>query len=147
MTPYRSDTRYEKMIQIIRETLRKKGVNSWLASDKKMEPTLWENVQAFMLACKYGIAIFTRGDESEGNTVENAASHFNPNVSIELGFMLSRGKEVLLLKDKALEKMPSDMMGSLYRDFDLDAPEQSLAGILENWCKEKLGDGEHSAST
>jgi phosphoserine phosphatase len=147
MTPYSDDYRYEKVIEITRNTLKNNGYNSWLASDKKLEPTLWANVQAFMLACKYGIAIFTCGEESKGNTVQNETSHFNPNVSIELGFMLSRGKEVLLLKDKALKKMPTDMMGSLYQDFDLNAPEQSLVRILENWCNEILGNEEHSDST
>jgi phosphoserine phosphatase len=138
MTPFRNDARYKEMIQIIKQTLKNNGFNGWLASDKKLEPQLWANVQAFMLACKYGIAIFTRGEEGKGTKDKITTSRFNPNVSIEMGFMLSRGKEVLLLKDKALKSLPTDMMGSLYQDFDLDSPQQSLVRIINKWSKEIL---------
>lgn len=135
MTPFREDARHREMIQIIKSKLNEHGFNAWVASDKKLNNQLWLNVQAFMLSCKYGIAIFTRDEEKRGNIVEIKSSIFNPNVSIELGFMLSRGKEVLILKDKALKKLPTDMMGSLYENFDLDNPINSLPTIIEKWIK------------
>lgn len=136
MTSYRNDARYKNAIQAIKLTLEKLGFKGWLASDKTLNSQLWANVQAFMLACKYGIAIFTREEERKGTEVGITTSHFNPNVSIEVGFMLSRGKDVLVLKDEALKRLPTDMMGSLYQDFDLDNPQESLARIVKMWIKE-----------
>jgi hypothetical protein len=138
ITPFREDARYREMIQIIKSKLKDYGFNGWVASDRELHNQLWSNVQAFMLACKYGIAIFTRDEEKEGNIVKIRGSVFNPNISIELGFMLSRGKEILILKDTALETLPTDMMGSLYEDFDLNNPIKSLPDIMERWIKKVL---------
>lgn len=138
MTSFRDDVRYRKTIQTIKRTLKGNGFNGWVASDKTLDSQLWANVQAFMLACKYGIAIITREEERKGTKAKILTSQFNPNVSIELGFMLSRGKDVLILKDKVLKKLPTDMIGSLYQDFDLDNPQHSLPSIVERWIKEIL---------
>ena len=136
MTSYRNDERYKKAIQTIRQTLMKHGFKGWLASDRRLCSQLWSNVQAFMLACKYGIAVFTREEERTGARARVTTPHFNPNVSIEVGFMLSRGKDVLILKEKNLKRLPTDMMGSLYQDFDLEDPKNTLPGIIESWIKE-----------
>lgn len=135
ITPFREDARYREMIRIIKSKLKDYGFNGWVASDRKLHNQLWLNVQAFMLSCKYGIAIFTRNEEKRDNIIEIKSSVFNPNVSIELGFMLSRGKEVLILKDKALKTLPTDMIGALYADLDLDNPLNTLPAIIERWIE------------
>ena len=138
ITPFRDDPRYREMIQIIKSKLKDYGFNGWVASDRKLHNQLWLNVQAFMLSCKYGIAIFTRNEEKRDNIIEIKSSVFNPNVSIELGFMLSRGKEVLILKDKVLKTLPTDMIGALYADLDLDNPINTLPAIIEEWIENVL---------
>jgi predicted nucleotide-binding protein len=138
MMSYKDDDRYRKTIQTIKRTLKDNGFNGLLASDKTVNSQLWGNVQAYMLACKYGIAIITREEERKGTKTKITTSQYNPNVAIELGFMLSRGKDVLILKDKVLEKIPTDVMGSLYQDFDLDNPRRSLARTVKRWIKEIL---------
>ena len=118
MMPFRQDEDevYEQIENIIRKELRKKGFCAWLASDRELDTTLWGNITSFMTGCKYGIAIFTRKDNIVKGTIE---PEFNPNVSLELGFMASRAKRVLLLKDSALINLPTDLMGHLYKQFDL----------------------------
>lgn len=138
MIPFREDARYRAVIQIIKSKLNEHGFKGWIASDRKLHDQLWLSVEAFMAACKYGIAIFTRGEQKKDKMVEIKPSVFNPNVSLELGFMLSRGKEVLILKDKALKALPTDVIGSLYEDFDLDDPIKSLPAIMERWITEVL---------
>lgn len=137
MTPFRKDTRYKLMIRVIKDELKAEGFNGWVASDKTLDPTdLWSDTQAFMLACKYGIAVFT--EEQEGDITQLKQKAYNPNVSIELGFMLSRGREVLILKDKKLEKLMTDMKGFVYEEFNLEDPDSTLPPIIKRWVKDRL---------
>lgn len=41
-----------------------------------------------------------------------------PDVPLEYRFMRAMNRQVLLLKDNRMPKMPSDMTGKLYRTFD-----------------------------
>lgn len=47
-----------------------------------------------MHGCEFGVAVFDRITEDD----------FNPNVTLEVGYMLGMGRNVLLLKDKTPEK-------------------------------------------
>ncbi len=84
------------------------GLNLLRADEKNYAEWLWDNVRAYMDACAFGIAVFEQIDEQ----------NFNPNVSLELGYMLANDKPVLLLKQEHLPNMPSDVVGRLYRSFD-----------------------------
>jgi hypothetical protein len=134
MMPFRQqkDERFENIEQIIRAELKKKGFRAWLASDKTLSPQLWDNVASFLLACKYGIAVFTRDERGTQIAVEE----FNPNVSLELGFFISRGKKVLILKDSALPRLPTDLLGHLYQEFDLNQVNRHLPKIIKAWVNE-----------
>lgn len=138
MTPFREDPRYQLMEMVIKVELDNHRFKGWIASDKMLHNDLWPNTQAFMLACKYGIAVFTASEEQEGDITQLKEKVYNPNVSIELGFMLSRGKEVLILKDEKLETLMADMMGSLYEDFDLQKTRKTLPPIIERWVNDRL---------
>lgn len=135
ITPFREDARYREMVRTIKDELAKSGLRAWIASEMRLDKNLWTNVQCFMLGCKYGIAIFTRTEERSGDVIQVRKNIYNPNISIEAGFMLSRGKEVLLLKDKQIDKLPTDIVGSLYEDFDLDDAERSIRAVLSEWVK------------
>ena len=147
MTPYRDDSSYKLMIRVIIDELKKCEFEGWIASDKDVHEDLWADTQAFMLACKYGIAVFTEEQESNstqptkkqrGDSKQSKKKVYNPNVAIELGFMLSRGKEVLILKDKNLDTLPTDMMGKLYGNFDLEHTEETLPPIIKKWFDERI---------
>jgi hypothetical protein len=133
MMPFRQDRdeRYEQIENIIRAELKKSGYCAWLASDRMLAPQLWDNVVSFLLACKFGIAVFTRMEKER--TIEE---EFNPNVSLELGFCLSRGKNILILKDKALSHLQTDLVGHLYKQFDLNQVRRQLPRLLRSWIKE-----------
>ncbi|MBX7186888.1 MAG: hypothetical protein K1Y01_17235 [Vicinamibacteria bacterium] len=136
MMPFRQsrDERYEAIEKVIRAELKKHGLRAWLASDKTLAPQLWDNVASFLLACKFGIAVFTRIERDS-----RIEEEFNPNVSLELGFCLSRGRDVLILKDSALKKMQTDLVGHLYEEFDLNQVNRQLPRILRRWTR-SLGD-------
>jgi nucleoside 2-deoxyribosyltransferase len=80
-----------------------------------------------MHGCAFGIGIFER------ITTED----FNPNVSLELGYMMALGKPVCLLKDKYLNFLHTDLVGRLYLPFDPQDPETSIPNVLEKWAKDK----------
>jgi hypothetical protein len=118
---------FENIENIIKETLNKFGFKGHLAKDKEYSDDLWDNIRIYMHACKYGIAIFEQIKDCD----------FNPNISLEIGYMYAMGKECLLLKDKNLIKLPTDICGKLYRDFNHEKL-SSLTTKLETWIKEKL---------
>lgn len=133
MMPFRQgrDERYEAIEKILRVELKKQGLRAWLASDRRLAPQLWDNVASFLIACKYAVAVFTRIERD--NRIEE---EFNPNVSLELGFCLSRGREVLILKDSALQRLQTDLVGHLYEEFDLNQVSRQLPRIVRRWAKE-----------
>jgi phosphoserine phosphatase len=132
MTPYLEDPNFTKMLQVIKKILAEAGFKGWIAHDKQLDSELWGNVQSYLLGCKYGIAIFTH----EEDVMVSTKPYFNPNVSIELGYMLGRGKQILLLKDKELDSLQTDLFGSLYHEYDLNDYKTSIRKEIENWLND-----------
>lgn len=129
MTPYRDDAAFRETIRTVKESLSKFGLRGWLASERALEPQLWDNAKVFMAGCKAGIAIFT----AEAKVAAGDHDVFNPNVAIEAGYLLARSKPVLLLKDIALTRLPTDMVGFLYKDFDLQHASDTIPQLIESW--------------
>lgn len=122
MMRYRNEVRFKLVEQYLREQFLKNGLRVFLARDRQIVDDLWDNICIYMRACKYGVAVFEQALERD----------FNPNVSLELGFMLSRGRRVLLLKEKSLNALPTDVVGKLYQEFDIGDPE-SIRHIVDKW--------------
>ncbi len=99
-----------------------------LASDRAVEDLLFGNVAAAMWASRYGIAIFE----------DRVGEGINYNVSLEVGAMLMTGRRCLLLKDKTVERMPTDLVGHIYQSVDLDDLD-AVAATVGHWVAEELG--------
>jgi DNA-binding MarR family transcriptional regulator len=98
-------------LRIAREVCAEHGVTFHLASDRQIVDDLWPNVAAHMWACKYGIAFFEdRADPPRG---------INYNLNIEVGSMLVLGRRVGILKDRSVEKLPTDLTGKIWKGIDL----------------------------
>jgi hypothetical protein len=103
-----------------------------LRSDDKVYPQdsdLWTNICVYMMGCKYGVCVFEEIDERE----------FNPNVPLEYGFMRAMSRHVLLLKDIRMPKMPTDMTGKLYRNFDTYNITATIHEQISQWAERDLG--------
>ncbi|MDP9099581.1 MAG: hypothetical protein M3N48_11410 [Verrucomicrobiota bacterium] len=113
--------------ETIQSTLAAKGMTAIRADEKVYHDNLFENVLTYLHGCRFGIAVFERlsGDE------------FNPNVSLELGYMLALRKPVCLLKDMTLRALHTDLLGRIYRGFDPESPATSIPRELESWMREK----------
>lgn len=129
MMRYRESENYEAIEKAIVEELRAYGLAARLAKNKAYTDDLWENVRVYMYASKYGVAVFEEIDERS----------FNPNVSMELGFMYALGRRVLLLKDKRMPTMPTDVVGRIYRAFDTYRIAASIKRQIKEWAENDLG--------
>jgi hypothetical protein len=115
------------MVQCIKDTLNNHGIVALRADDKEYMDDLFPNIKVYMHGCDFGIAVFDRTTEDE----------FNPNVSLEVGYMLGMGKNVLLLKDKTLKSLPTDLTGKLYKEFDTTEIESTMPQQIERWLADK----------
>ena len=129
MMRYRSTPHFEEMESCIREILRGYGLIARLAKDSAVVDDLWGNIIIYMEQSRFGIAIFEDIDERD----------FNPNISLELGYMYALGKRCLLLKEKRMPRLPTDICGRIYRDFDVLNLRSSIEEQMSEWCRKDLG--------
>ncbi len=128
MMRYDDTPLHKRVVATIRQTCRGAGVTALLARDKAYADDLLLNIRAYMHCCSFGIAVFDR----------LTADDFNPNVSLEIGYMMALGKPVCLLRDRTLKMLQTDLVGRLYESFDVQAPEESIPSALRKWMQEKL---------
>lgn len=117
---------HKKILQAVRSWCEKQGIVGLRADDKRYADELWPNVRTYMHGCGFGIAVFERLTTDE----------FNPNVSLEVGYMLALGKPVCVLKDSTLKTLPSDLIGRLYDNFNVQRP-NSIKPKLDKWINDK----------
>lgn len=115
------------IVTCIKDTLKKYNITALRADDKQYLDDLFPNVKVYMHACDFAIAVFDRITEDD----------FNPNVSLEVGYMFGIGKNVLLLKDKTLKSLPTDLTGKLYKEFDTTDVENTMPTQIEKWLSDK----------
>ena len=103
------------------------GITALRADDKEYHSDLYANVLTYIYGCGFGIAVFERIEEDD----------FNPNVSLEVGYILALGKPVCLLKDQNLKALQTDLVGKLYRTFDAFEPVDTICPALTKWMQDK----------
>jgi hypothetical protein len=123
MMRFRTGQHYDDIARAIRDEMTAHGLNVVRADDKDYTGDLWTNVCVYMLGCSHGIAVFEEIDERE----------FNPSVALELGFMEALNKRCLLLKDGRMPKMPTDIVGKLYEEFDIFNIDASVRRGVRAW--------------
>jgi hypothetical protein len=95
-----------------------------------MHDDLWTNTTAHMWASRYGIGFFE----------DRIDRGLNPNLTIEIGGMLMIGRRCALIKDGSIERMPTDLVGLIYKSVDLAAPD-TVALALHTWIRDDLALG------
>lgn len=118
---------HTKLVTVIKDTLKKHNIVGLRADDKEYSDDLISNIRTYMHCADFGIAIFERITEDD----------FNPNVSLEVGYMMGLGKSVCLLKDQTLKNLQADLVGKLYKPFDPLDVENTLPTQLEKWLSDK----------
>ena len=110
-----------------REACRQHGLKFHLASDRAIDDDLWANVAAHMWASKYGIGFF---EDRRGRGI-------NYNLTIEVGAMLMTGRRCALLKDTSIDRLPTDLVGRIYKTVDLMEPE-AVSRAVHAWLRDDL---------
>ncbi|MFN5230365.1 MAG: hypothetical protein ACK5FS_15980 [Planctomycetota bacterium] len=118
---------HSQMLDAIRSSLKTFGITGLRADDKEYHDDLFPNVQTYMHGCGFGIAIFERLQSDD----------FNPNVSLEVGYMRALRKPVCLMKDQTLRTLQTDLVGKLYKSFDPQRASESIPNELTKWLHDR----------
>jgi hypothetical protein len=118
---------HQRITEEIKKALSSAGIVGVRADDREYHPDLWPNVLTYLHGCDFGIAVFERIERED----------FNPNVALEVGYMLALGKDVCFLKDQTLTVLPADLIGKLYKPFNVQRIPQSISPKLRKWLIDK----------
>jgi len=127
MMQFRNTPAHIKIDSAIRSALAAHGLDSVRADDKQYHDDLFPNVRTYIHGCGFGVAVFERLEADE----------FNPNVSLEVGYMFAQRKPVCLLKDQTVKTLQTDLVGKLYKPFDPQDPITTIPPQLGKWLKDK----------
>jgi hypothetical protein len=116
-----------RLIETLKKSFDEHGITLLRADSKWYADDLLTNIRTYMHGCDFGVAIFDRVK----------TEYFNPNVSLEIGYMMAMGKNVLLLKDSTLNSLQTDLVGKLYHEYDFQHPDTTLPMVLKQWIKDK----------
>jgi hypothetical protein len=117
---------FARIVEIIKETAGKHGLAIVRADEQEFHADLWGNVRTYLHGCGFGIAVYERIETDEPNA----------NVGLEVGYLLAMNKPVLLLKDRTLEAIQSDLAGKLYKNFDPHDPDGTIPELLNKWLED-----------
>lgn len=118
---------HNEIVQSIRDTLGAHEIKALRADDKDYHDDLFWNILTYIYGCDFGVAVFERIEQEE----------FNPNISLEVGYTMALRKPVLLLKDRTLKNLNTDLIGKLYKVFDPQSISDSVRPQLERWLSDK----------
>jgi hypothetical protein len=113
----------------IRDACSAYGFHATRADDRDYTGDLWSNIEVYMTCCQYAIAVFEDIEKRD----------FNPNVSLELGYMIGRRKRSLILKEQRLPNLPADVVHKLYKPFDMFKISDSITREVTRWIEVDLG--------
>ena len=126
----------KKVYEVIRTELAAYGLNARKADEADYHDELWNNVRVYMNGCRYGIAVLETLSDLSGRKAKVPKQETNPNVALELGYMIRAGRRYLLLKE-ANAKIQTDLIGHLWKEFTADDPE-SIRRQIRIWCENTL---------
>lgn len=116
--------------EAVRDEVEDHGLIALRADRKAFSPILWWNVVTYMIGCTYGIVVYEPVDEIP----------FNPNVSIEAGFMRALDRSVLFLAAGELASLPVDFSGHIFRTYSRNPRRRkaSIRAAVKDWIENDL---------
>lgn len=117
-----------KIYKAIADTLNAYGLEPIRADKKSFTNFIWSNIVTQIIGCSYGVAVY----EPMGDIL------FNPNVSIEAGFMLALDKPVLFLANQSLNRLPVDFTGHIYKTFSPYKLKETINTAIRDWVERDL---------
>jgi hypothetical protein len=105
MIAYRA--KLETLLDALKGIVRSFDLNPVVAKDNRLMDDLYNPI-ANLVCCKYGIAIFDRGEPGQKH---------NSNVVYELAVMQTLKRPCIIVKHSAVKSMPSDFLHKLYEAY------------------------------
>ena len=121
------DKKLSALLDVIKDSVTVRGYIPRLASDKAYHPSLWDNVELYLLGCERGIAVVEDCYKKE----------FNPNVAKEWGWMRAMGRNVLFLIEKKFKHLRADWGGLLSEEFSWSKPDSAIKKAIQKWLPAK----------
>jgi len=125
--PFGNTKKHEEISKTIKNCLAIHKITALRADDIEYHIDIYPNILTYIYACSFGIAVIDR--------IEN--DDFNPNVALEIGFMLALRKKVCILKDKNLKTLQTDLLGKLYKTFDQNEVQNTVTSAITKWMQDK----------
>ncbi len=119
---------YRPIYDRIKDYMNKKGYKVIRADERKFMSEIWSNVRLYLECCKRAIVLFPKTDDNR----------YNANVALEMGYMMSRGTPILLIKEKGEFKLFSDIGSVMYEEYDSGNLDSDLLRIMDSWIKSDL---------
>ena len=120
----------KKIERAIRNALSSYGFHGLRADDKTYGNSrlLWENLITYMHGCRFGIAVLEDLTKDE----------FNPNIALEYGYLRALGKQTLLLKERRFRNIRSDILGTIWIEFDILDIDNTIKEAIGRWIKDLI---------
>jgi hypothetical protein len=125
--PFAQTRTHDEIASTLKAALKSLGFNLVRADEHVYSEDLLTNIQAYIHGCAFGVAVFER----------ILTNDFNPNVSLEVGYCLGLRKPVCLLKERTLPRLPSDLVGRLYVEFDGQDVGGSVTDAVGRWVRDR----------
>jgi protein-tyrosine-phosphatase len=116
----------DQIFHTVADELDKHGLIALRADKSTFAPdSIWWNIATYMIGCTYGLVIYEPNNDIP----------FNPNVSIEAGFMLALDRQVLFLVNDKVKYLPVDFAGRIFKCYNStpDQLETSLRSQISDW--------------
>jgi hypothetical protein len=120
---------FQAIHETIVATLGERGLHGVRADDRAYHGDLWANVEVYLIGCHLGIAVFEDLEQRD----------HNPNVALELGYMKAKQRRTLILKERTLPAVPTDVVGALYKPFDKFNIAETVRSEVTRWIEVDLG--------
>ncbi|MCZ7399287.1 MAG: hypothetical protein O8C62_06335 [Candidatus Methanoperedens sp.] len=118
---------HDEIVKAIRSALGSHRIVGIRADEKRYHDDLFYNVLTYLYGCGFGVTVFERIEVED----------FNPNVSLEVGYLLALKKPVCLLKDRTIKILHTDLVGKLYEEFDPQDPMKAIPDKINQWLLDK----------
>lgn len=120
--------RNDNLYDVVKKVFKKYHFNAIRADESTFHDDLWENVKVYLDCCVAAVAFFEK----------KLCKSFNPNVALEVGYMLGRGKKVFIIKDGRIKDLPTDLKGKISCDYYRCGNNDTLVEQLEEWIQNNL---------
>jgi hypothetical protein len=108
----------------IKEEFAQSGLTIVRADDFDFHPQLLDNILTYIHGCDFGVAVVERIEDE----------HHNPNVALEVGYMMALGKPICFLREKNLRALQTDLLGLLTIQFEVDKM-RTMRQAIRQWIR------------